>query len=115
MVFDGRKKTVMFMSRSGQAVTSKTGGEKTRDNVRSQGISTQIRQRKILADPRKLIRSYYKAIRPILFFYIHKGKIKLTVIARGGTEAVIANFCPVEFFGEGCLASQPLRMASSTT
>src|SRR5665213_1473085 len=48
-------------------------------------------------------------------FYIQKGKIKLTVVSRTGKEAVVALLGPGDFFGEGCLAGQPLRMASAPT
>ncbi len=47
-------------------------------------------------------------------FYILKGKIKLTVLSRQGKEAVIAMLGPDDFFGEGCLAGQRLRMATAT-
>ena len=47
-------------------------------------------------------------------FYIRKGKIKLSVISQQGKEAVIAVLGASDFFGEGCLAGQPLRMASAT-
>ncbi len=47
-------------------------------------------------------------------FYIRKGKIKLTVLSRQGKEAVIAMLGPDDFFGEGCLAGQRLRMATAT-
>jgi CRP/FNR family cyclic AMP-dependent transcriptional regulator len=47
-------------------------------------------------------------------FYIRKGKIKLSVVSQQGKEAVIAVLGPDDFFGEGCLAGQPLRMASAT-
>ena len=47
-------------------------------------------------------------------FYILKGNIKLTVLSRQGKEAVIAMLGPDDFFGEGCLAGQPLRMATAT-
>src|SRR6201989_1603238 len=47
-------------------------------------------------------------------FYIHKGKVKLNVLSRQGKEAVVAMLGPGEFFGEGCLAGQPLRMGSAT-
>jgi CRP/FNR family cyclic AMP-dependent transcriptional regulator len=47
-------------------------------------------------------------------FYIQEGKVKLTVVSRQGKEAVIAILEAGEFFGEGCLAGQPLRMASAT-
>ena len=48
-------------------------------------------------------------------FYIQKGKIKLTVVSQQGKEAVVAILGTGEFFGEGCLAGQPQRMASATT
>lgn len=48
-------------------------------------------------------------------FYIGKGKIKLTVVSKEGKEAVVALLGTGDFFGEGCLAGQSLRMASATT
>jgi CRP/FNR family transcriptional regulator, cyclic AMP receptor protein len=48
-------------------------------------------------------------------FYIQKGKIKLTVVSKQGKEAVVAILGAGDFFGEGCLAGQTLRMASATT
>jgi len=47
-------------------------------------------------------------------FYIRKGKIKLSVVSQQGKEAVIAVLSARDFFGEGCLAGQPMRMASAT-
>jgi len=47
-------------------------------------------------------------------FYIQKGKIKLTVVSNNGKEAVIAILAPGDFLGEGCLTTQPLRMATAT-
>jgi CRP/FNR family transcriptional regulator, cyclic AMP receptor protein len=47
-------------------------------------------------------------------FYIHKGKIKLTVVSKSGREAVIAILCAGDFFGEGCLAGQTRRMSTAT-
>jgi CRP-like cAMP-binding protein len=46
-------------------------------------------------------------------FYVQKGRIKLTVISKHGKEAVIAICVAGHFFGEGCLAGQPLRMATA--
>ena len=48
-------------------------------------------------------------------FYIHKGRVKLTVLSRHGKEAVIAILGVGEFFGEGCLAGQPLRMGTAVS
>jgi CRP/FNR family cyclic AMP-dependent transcriptional regulator len=47
-------------------------------------------------------------------FYIHKGKIKLTVVSNRGKEAVIAILGAGDFFGEGCLAGQVKRMSTAT-
>jgi CRP/FNR family cyclic AMP-dependent transcriptional regulator len=48
-------------------------------------------------------------------FYIHKGKIKIVVTSEQGKEAVVAILGAGEFFGEGCLIAQPLRLATATT
>lgn len=45
-------------------------------------------------------------------FYIQSGKAKVTVVSEQGKEAVVAILGPDNFFGEGCLAGQPLRMAT---
>jgi CRP/FNR family transcriptional regulator, cyclic AMP receptor protein len=46
-------------------------------------------------------------------FYIHKGKVKITVTSDQGKEAVVAILGVGDFFGEGCLVGQPLRLATS--
>jgi CRP/FNR family cyclic AMP-dependent transcriptional regulator len=46
--------------------------------------------------------------------YIETGKIQITVVSEQGKEGVIAMLEPGEFFGEGCIAGQPFRMASAT-
>ena len=48
-------------------------------------------------------------------YYIQKGAVKLSVLSKAGREAVVAMLGPGEFFGEGCLAGQPVRMGSATT
>jgi CRP/FNR family transcriptional regulator, cyclic AMP receptor protein len=47
-------------------------------------------------------------------FFIERGKVTLTVLSRQGKQAVIALLGPGAFFGEGCLAGQPLRMSTAT-
>ena len=44
-------------------------------------------------------------------FYIHKGKIKLTVVSKQGKEAVVALLGGGDFFGEGCLTGRPIAGA----
>ena len=46
--------------------------------------------------------------------YIQKGGVKLSVINEDGKEAVVAVLGPRDFFGEGCLAGQPICMATAT-
>ncbi len=47
-------------------------------------------------------------------FYIHEGKVKIVVTSEHGKEAVVAVLGAGEFFGEGCLIAQPLRLATAT-
>src|SRR5688572_26019387 len=47
-------------------------------------------------------------------FYAQAGGVKLSVLSSAGKEAVVAMLGPGDFFGEGCLAGQPLRMATAT-
>jgi CRP/FNR family transcriptional regulator, cyclic AMP receptor protein len=47
-------------------------------------------------------------------FYIQQGKIKITVVSEQGKEAVVAILGTGDFFGEGCLVGQSLRMATVT-
>ena len=48
-------------------------------------------------------------------FYVESGKVKLTVVSKQGKEAVVVILPETSFFGEGCLAGQPLRMATAST
>jgi CRP-like cAMP-binding protein len=46
--------------------------------------------------------------------YIQAGGVKLSVLSKTGREAVVAMLGPGDFFGEGCLAGQPVRMGTAT-
>jgi CRP/FNR family transcriptional regulator, cyclic AMP receptor protein len=46
-------------------------------------------------------------------FYIQEGRVKLTAVSSKGKEAIVAIVERGDFFGEGCLAGQPLRMAAA--
>src|SRR5215210_3019226 len=45
--------------------------------------------------------------------YIKSGGVKLSVLSKTGREAVVAMLGPGDFFGEGCLAGQPVRIGSA--
>ena len=46
-------------------------------------------------------------------FYIQQGSVKISVLSRTGKEAVVAVLGEGDFFGEGCLAAQPRRIATA--
>jgi CRP-like cAMP-binding protein len=71
-------------------------GRSTRDYRRDQAVFAQ-------GDPADAV------------FFVHRGKVKLTVLSQQGKQAVTALLGPGDFFGEGCLAGQPVRMATATT
>ena len=48
-------------------------------------------------------------------FYIESGRVRLTVVSTSGKEAIVSVLPEGNFFGEGCLAGQPLRMATAST
>jgi CRP-like cAMP-binding protein len=47
-------------------------------------------------------------------FYVERGQVKLTVVSQRGRSAVVAMLGRGDFFGEGCLAGQPVRMATAS-
>ena len=46
--------------------------------------------------------------------YIQQGGVKLSVLSKTGREAVVAMLGPSDFFGEGCLAGQTIRIGTAT-
>jgi CRP/FNR family cyclic AMP-dependent transcriptional regulator len=48
-------------------------------------------------------------------YFIQSGRVKVTVLSAQGKEAVLAMLGPREFFGEGCLVGQPIRMSTAAT
>jgi CRP/FNR family cyclic AMP-dependent transcriptional regulator len=89
-----------------------------------------VREKKYTFDPNTFLSSIGEGRRSLHFskkqtvfaqgdatdavFYIQKGRIKLTVLSSGGKEATIGILGGGDFFGEGCLAGQPLRMGSAS-
>jgi len=47
-------------------------------------------------------------------FFLVRGKVRLSVTRQDGKGAIVATLSTGKFFGEGCLAGQPLRMATAT-
>src|SRR5689334_3034946 len=46
--------------------------------------------------------------------YVQQGGVKLSVVNGSGKEAVVAMFGPTDFFGEGCMAGQRVRMGTTS-
>ena len=46
--------------------------------------------------------------------YVQRGGVKFSVVNGSGKEAVVAMFGPSDFFGEGCMAGQAIRMGTAT-
>jgi len=76
-------------------------------------LSTIDDGRKIVAFPKK--KTIFNQGGPSdAVFYIQTGKVKLTVLSKTGKEATIGILNEGDFFGEGCLSGQALRMCSAT-
>jgi CRP-like cAMP-binding protein len=58
-------------------------------------------------------RIYTQGDRADAVFYVQKGKVRLTVVSKAGKEATIGIVSERNFFGEGALAGQLLRMGSA--
>jgi CRP-like cAMP-binding protein len=75
---------------------------------------TAVGQGRTTRDYRKSQPIFAQGERADAVFFVHRGRVKLTVLSRQGKQAVIALLGPGDFFGEGCLAGQQLRMATAT-
>ena len=76
-------------------------------------LSTMNGSRKIVAFPKKKT-IFVQGDSSAAVFYIQKGKVKLTVVSQIGKEATIGILNEGDFFGEGCLTGQALRLCSAT-
>jgi CRP/FNR family cyclic AMP-dependent transcriptional regulator len=74
----------------------------------SAGVSRKVKEFKSA----KVIFSQGDAATSVM--YVQDGGVKLSVINEVGKEAVVAIVGPGDFFGEGCLAGQPVRMGTAT-
>jgi CRP/FNR family transcriptional regulator, cyclic AMP receptor protein len=76
-------------------------------------LSTIDGGRKIAAFPKKQT-IFAQGDSSDAVFYIQEGKVKLTVVSKIGKEATIGILNAGDFFGEGCLTGQLLRLCSAT-
>jgi CRP/FNR family transcriptional regulator, cyclic AMP receptor protein len=76
-------------------------------------FSTSDRGRRIAAFPKKQT-IFAQGDSPDAVFYIRKGRVRLGVVSKSGKEATIGILNEGDFFGEGCLTGQLLRLCSAT-
>ena len=97
----------------GSTTTGKTNGRSTNGfNAQTFLDSTGLSKR--IVDYRRNEVIFAQGERADTVIYIQKGGVKLSVVSKTGKEAVVAMLGPTDFFGEGCLAGQTLRIGSAT-
>jgi CRP/FNR family cyclic AMP-dependent transcriptional regulator len=84
------------------------------DNVNAQAFLDSAGLSKTIVEYRRAEVIFSQGDRCESVMYIQKGEVKLSVVSNTGREAVVATLGPGEFFGEGCLAGQPVRIGSAT-
>jgi CRP/FNR family cyclic AMP-dependent transcriptional regulator len=97
------------------------GGMAMENDAKPNGMSTfdpkaflaTVSRGRTVADYRKDDVVFLQSSPAEAVFYIQKGKVKIVVASKQGKEAVIAILGPGDFFGEGCLIGQPLRLATA--
>ena len=87
--------------------------KKKRDFDPEKFLATIGEGRKVVAFPRRQT-IFTQGDAADTVFYIQEGKVRLTVVSKIGKEATLGILGEGEFFGEGGLAGQPLRMGSAT-
>jgi CRP/FNR family cyclic AMP-dependent transcriptional regulator len=97
----------------GEPKSTAIGIMKTKPLFDPEAFLTRVVKGKSQADYRKNQKVFSQGDRAESVFYVQKGRVKLTVISKEGKEAVIAILGPGDFFGEGCLAGQLLRMSTA--
>jgi CRP/FNR family cyclic AMP-dependent transcriptional regulator len=93
---------------------SAVAAKKKRDFDPRKFLATIGEGRKVVAFPRKQT-IFTQGDAADAVFYIQEGRVRLTVVSESGKEATLGILNEGEFFGEGALAGQPLRMGSATT
>jgi len=86
---------------------------KTRDFDPKEFLATIGEGRKVVVFPKKQT-IFTQGDAADAVFYIQEGEVRLTVVSKTGKEATLGILREGDFFGEGSLAGQPLRMGSAT-
>jgi CRP/FNR family transcriptional regulator, cyclic AMP receptor protein len=103
-----RKSLILDEGGAGMGKTKRATRRTTDDVLEWTGVRTQ----RVEHAPATVIFSQGDPATSVMF--IEQGDVRLSVVSHGGKEAVIAVLGSRTFFGEGCLAGQPKRMATAT-
>jgi CRP/FNR family cyclic AMP-dependent transcriptional regulator len=98
---------------TGETMRSRAAVKKRRDFDPDAFLATIGKGRKFVLFPKKQ-RIFAQGDTANAVFHIQTGKVRLTVVSNDGKEATIGILGNGEFFGEGALAGQALRMGSAT-
>ena len=80
-----------------------------------ESLLENIIEGKKISKLRKGIKLFSQGAEANALYFIQSGRVKLTIASVLGKEAVLAMLGPRDFFGEGCLVGQSLRISTATT
>ena len=96
------------INKKSRSVSAKKGAFDAQAFLDSAGIARRVKTFKRA----EIVYTQGDAAKSVL--YLQEGGVKLSVVSEVGKEAVVAILGPGDFFGEGCLAGQPIRMGTAT-
>src|ERR1035438_3014868 len=98
-----------------EAITSSSKTERNKKHIfRSRAYLAAAGNARKVVEYQRSEKAYSQGDQATHVLYIQKGGIKLSVVNEVSKEAVVAMLGPGDFFGEGCLAGQNLRMGTAT-
>jgi CRP-like cAMP-binding protein len=95
------------MNKKSKAISEEKGGFDVQAFLDSAGVARKVKQ--LLKGD--VVYSQGDAATGVI--YLQEGNVRLSVVSEGGKEAVVAILGPRDFFGEGCLAGQSIRMGTA--
>ena len=106
---NGVMKTIMNPSnKKSKSMSKKKRAFNARAFLDSAGVARKVRQCKRA----EIVFSQGAPAESVL--YVQEGGVKISAVSEAGKEAIIAILGPGDFFGEGCLAGQSVRMGNAT-
>jgi CRP-like cAMP-binding protein len=99
---------VNHRNKKSKNIPRETEGFDAQAFLNSAGVARKVKKLKRA----EVVYSQGDAAKSVL--YIQEGGVRLSVVSEGGKEAVVAMLGPGDFFGEGCLAGQSVRMGTAT-